>query len=605
MARLQFVTLLAAGLLWVHGSAQAVTAADFLRRNEPAPAGQLPYRIYVPAVCQTQRCPIVVFLHGSGESGTDNNKQLNNNGNGVFAWLSDVNQATQPMIMVAPQVVGNWTSAPIINILDDVYEEFPYDRERIYLTGLSLGGGGTTGIAMSYSKVFAAAVPIARNDNYNQDAKRLVTLPMWLFHAANDGGCCPSTNSSNLVAAIRAAGGDPVYTEYATGGHGIWVQSYAKKPLFSWLIAQRRGRPPQLPEPFLRIDTPTTVPLWQTNASSLNLAGTAGPASAAISAIRWFSGGSSGAASGTSNWQAAAVPLANGSNILRMQGTGTSYDTALLGRTEFSDTLRVQVPAAANKAPSLKVVSEPYARAGEKIEFVALAGNDDGPSPLQVTWSVYGSPAGVVLQVHPDDPWRATVVSAPVGSYRIRAQVSDGSTTVTHDQRLMVIPATGPVPTVIAINAGGPEYVAKDGTRYLADQYFVGGDLTSDQAKEPIYGTRDDALYWDYRLTYWSFQYEIPVPNGKYYVVLHFAETYNPVDAVNDRVMQVTMNNPVLPNEVQRLDNFSPYQLVGQRYALRYGIFAEVTDGKIHLDFKRLNNLERARIDAIQVLRRM
>ncbi len=604
MARLQFVTLLAAGLLVAHGSAQAVTAADFLRRNEPAPAGQLPYRIYVPAACQAQQCPIVVFLHGSGESGTDNNKQLNNNGNGVFAWLSDVNQATQPMIMVAPQVVGNWTSAPIINILDDVYEEFPYDRERIYLTGLSLGGGGTTGIAMSYSKVFAAAVPIARNDNYNQDARRLSTLPMWLFHAANDGGCCKPENSRDLVAAIRTAGGDPVYTEYATGGHGIWVQSYAKKPLFSWLIAQRRGRESRLPEPYLRIDTPTSLSQWQTNASTINLAGTSGPSSAAISSLKWISGSNSGTIGASGSWQAAAIPLANGVNHVRIQASGTSYDATLLGKTEFSDTLRVQVPVS-YKPPNLKVVSEPYARAGEKVEFVALVSGDGGPIERKVTWSVYGSPAGVVLQVNPNDPWRATVVSAPVGSYRIRAQVSDGTTTVTHDQRLMVVPATGALPTVIAINAGGPEYVAKDGTRYLADQYFVNGDKTVDMYKEPIYGTRDDALYHDYRLTYQAFQYEIPVPNGKYYVVLHFAETYNPVDAVNDRVMQVTVNNPVLPSEVQRLDNFSPYQLVGQRYALRYGIFVNVTDGKIHLDFKRLNNLERARVDAIQVLRRM
>lgn len=605
MKRTIFLGVLSTLLLLANGTAQAVTAADFLYRNQPTPAGQLPYRIYVPAACQSQRCPLVVFLHGSGERGTDNAKQLNNNAGGAMTWLSAANQNVQPMIMVAPQVEGNWTADPVINILDDVYEEFPYDRYRVYITGLSLGAGGTAGIAMSYSKVFAAAVPIARNDNYNTDAKRLTTLPVWLFHAANDSGCCPPKNSRDLVAAIRLAGGDPVYTEYASGGHNIWTQSYAKTRLFSWLIAQRRGRPPQLPDPFIGIDNPTPLPQWQTDAGSVNLAGTAGPSSAAIGSVQWFAGGNSGPAGGPGNWQAAAVPLAAGNNIVRIQAIGNSYDMTLGGKTEFSDTLRVQVPVAANKAPRLKVISEPLARTGEKVEFLALASDDGKPGALQITWSLYVAPAGASLQVDPNDPWRATLINAPVGTYRIRAQVRDGSSSqagtllTVHDQRLQVLPSTGPLPTVIAINAGGPAYTATDGTQYSADQYFTGGDANSDPVKAAIYNSRDDALHHDYRLSYWGHQYHIPVSNGKYYVILHFAETYNPVDTDDGRVLQATV-------EGQALDNFSVYELAGQRNVLRYGIFATVTDGMLDLDFKRQGGIgERARIDAIQVLRRI
>lgn len=604
MARLQFVSLLAAGLLLTHGSAQAITAADFLYRNSPPAAGQYPYRIYVPAACQTSRCPVLVFLHGLGEIGTDNTKQLNNSASGSMQLLSNANLAKQPTIMVAPQTdgVNNWVAGKVIDILDDVHAEFPYDRDRIYLTGYSLGGGGTWGAITAYNKVFAAAVPIGdKGSSYG--VQRFAALPFWAFHGAND----TSRNPAAAIAAIRAAGGDPLYTEYTGQGHGISVQSYATPKLFDWVIAQRRGRELRLPDPSVRIDTPTSLSQWQTNASTINLAGTAGPSDAAISSLKWISGSNSGVLSTSGSWQAAAVPLVNGINHVRIQASGTDYHPTWTGRTEFSDTLHVRVPATANQAPNLKVVSEPYARAGEKVEFLALIDDEGGPAELKVTWSVYGSPSGVTLQVHPDDPWRATVTSAPVGSYRIRAQVSDGSTTVTHDQRLMVLPATGPLPTVIAINAGGAAYTAKDGTQYLTDQYFVGGDAATDQVKEPIYGTRDDALYQDYRLSYWGHQYEIPVPNGKYYVILHFAETYNPVETDTGRLMQVTVNNPVLPNETQRLDNFSAYRVVGQRYAVRYGIFADVTDGKIHLDFRRQpgKEAERARIDAIQVLRRM
>jgi poly(3-hydroxybutyrate) depolymerase len=586
--------------------AGTVCANDFVCRND-WPDPRLAFRIFVPAACTGDaRCPLLIFLHGLGETGTDNSAQLNNNANGALQIVQPARQAIQPMIMVAPQCCheegGQWGGQKdrLINMLEQIEGEFPYDARRIYLTGLSMGGGGLLDWIGTYHKLFAAIAPLAPHTGYTAGDANWANTSAWFFHAANDGTATVD-NSRNHVAALRAGGGDPLYTEYASGGHGIWVQSYASEHLFRWMIAQRLGSSQTLIDPSLRITSPTEGPVWTTGASSLNLAGSA---TTGVGSIVWSSGANTGNVSGTANWSVTGVPLVEGSQRIRVQGRGASEYASLGGWTEVSGGVQVIVPGVANTAPRVLIVSPPIARAGDRIELYAHPFDDGLPVPgaLDVTWAVDAAPTGAVLTVDPLDPLdprHAYIDSAAIGAYRIRATASDGALQGDFVQQLRVFPQNTPLSIAIAINSGGEAYAASDGTQYLVDQYFTAGSGASTASgASAIHGTPDDVLYQSYRVNYGSWGYDIPLANGDYFVILHFAETYNPSSVEGARISEIKLQNQTV------LSRFSAYSLVGQRAALRYGFAATVANGMLTLRAERTNGQgERGRIDAIQILR--
>jgi pimeloyl-ACP methyl ester carboxylesterase len=140
-------------LLYLAASpACSIVSADFASRTADGDGGnglELPYRIYVPDACVDRRCPIVVFLHGAGEQGSNNTSQLNNRANGAFQLAELAEAAAQPLILTAPQAPQWWANegpvGGIADMLDDIQREFGFDPARVYVTGLSMGGGGTIG----------------------------------------------------------------------------------------------------------------------------------------------------------------------------------------------------------------------------------------------------------------------------------------------------------------------------------------------------------------------------------------------------------------------------------------------------------------------------
>ena len=325
--------------------AHAATRDDFLYGNADD-GSNLPFRYFVPPGYDgAQAYPLILFLHGAGERGSDNEAQLNNNANGAMRLLDDGNLALQPVFMIAPQCPtdGWWSGGTLtsaIGIVDQISASYNIDPDRVYVTGLSMGGMGTWSAVVAEPDRFAAAVPMSGNGDTNP-AATLYALPFWFFHAADDGTVGVS-GSDNLVAALRDAGGSVVYTRYDTGGHAIWPVAYTHPLLFPWIVSQARGTPSTITAPILRIESPTDQSGWTTSDATIDLEGSANHDTYGIDAVAWnLLGGANGDAAGTASWTATGIPLASGPNLIEITATAPSLHDAYGGHTTFNDTLRV------------------------------------------------------------------------------------------------------------------------------------------------------------------------------------------------------------------------------------------------------------------------
>ena len=329
-------------------SAHAATPADFLFRNTETNGSGMPYRIFVPpGYVATQAYPLIVFLHGSGEAGTNNTNQLNNSANGAMKLVSDANLAIGKTFMAAPQCPTNnscWAGgtqlAQLNTMLDRIAAEFSIDADRIHVTGLSMGGNGTWALVTNRPDRFASAVPMSGYGGTGSAAS-VSAIPFWYFHAINDG-TVDVAGSRNQVNALRNANARVIYTEYATGDHGIWQSAYATPLLFRWIMAQRRAQSITSAAPVVRIEQPTGAATWTTDLAAVTLSGTADNSSNAINGVAWSRrNGPSGAANGTTAWNTPSIALASGVNDLAITATGPSYHVPYGGATTFNANLRV------------------------------------------------------------------------------------------------------------------------------------------------------------------------------------------------------------------------------------------------------------------------
>ncbi len=307
----------------------------------------MPYRIFVPPGYNSANSyPLIVFLHGAGEAGTNNTAQLNNNANGAMKLISDANLAIQPTLMAAPQCPtnnscwGNATSLQQLNaMVDQIAAEFHVDADRVHVSGLSMGGNGVWEFVKNNPGRFASAVPMSGYGGGS--ATPLSAIPFWYFHAANDGTVNVS-GSRNQVTALRAANARVIYTEYATGGHGIWPNAYATPMLFRWIMAQRRGQPSLLTPPIVRIEQPTGEPVWTTDLVATSLAGVVDNGGESIASVAWLQrNGPGGTATGTTSWTTLLVSLPMGISDFQITATGSSYCAPYAGATTINANLRV------------------------------------------------------------------------------------------------------------------------------------------------------------------------------------------------------------------------------------------------------------------------
>ena len=219
----------------------------------------LPYRLLRPpeshSAPKSAKYPLVLFLHGAGERGADNSLQYLHGG---AVMAASEFRRRYPAFVIVPQCPKDkrWVEVPwtddahtmlpepseslalAFDIIDAVRREFPVDDARLYGVGLSMGGFGVWDVLQRRPELLAAAVPICAGGDPAY-ADRFESTPVWAFHGDADN-VVKVRRSREMIDALRAAGGRPVYTEYEGVGHDSWTQAYADpEGVISWMFEQR------------------------------------------------------------------------------------------------------------------------------------------------------------------------------------------------------------------------------------------------------------------------------------------------------------------------------------------------------------------------------
>jgi len=248
-------TVILASLAFTNAGAEepSIEAREFKSKS----VGTMLYRIYKPANYNPKiKYPLVLCLHGGGGRGNDNKSR----GTHAYTVLSSSDvQKAYPAFLMTPQCpkTGKWANESpketysilkvpmtkemklVLEILDSLQNEFSIDPARLYVTGQSMGGAGTWDIILRNPNLFAAAVPVCGNNDPSQ-AKKVIHLPIWVFHGEKDK-TVPTKSSRDIVAALKKAGSKVKYTEYPGVGHNSWTPAWSEKDLIPWLFKQHKS----------------------------------------------------------------------------------------------------------------------------------------------------------------------------------------------------------------------------------------------------------------------------------------------------------------------------------------------------------------------------
>jgi predicted peptidase len=209
---------------------------------------QLKYLLFLPRGYDpnpSRRWPMILFLHGIGERGQDPWKVKAHGPPKVAEQLADF-----PFIVVSPQCPAGewWSNETLTTLLDEVIARHAVDADRVYLTGLSMGGFGAWSLALSSPNRFAAVAPICGGGNWHtvmaldpNRAAALKSLPFWVFHGDKDASI-GLEESERMVNALRKFGCDIKFTVYPGVGHDSWTETYNNPELYQWFLKHSRAR---------------------------------------------------------------------------------------------------------------------------------------------------------------------------------------------------------------------------------------------------------------------------------------------------------------------------------------------------------------------------
>ena len=248
----------------LYGCSYGQNNALFVKQLFIEKGDTLPYRILVPDNYDPEnKYPLVIFLHGSGERGSDNEKQLTH---GAELFLRDSIRKKYPAIVVFPQCSENsyWSNVNIVtdnasgkrtfqfitegkptiamnllmNLVDDLKHKYTVQNKRIYVTGLSMGGMGAFEIVRRKPNLFAAAMPICGGAN-TAIARGLLKTKWWIFHGEKDDVVDPQY-SKEMAAAILNEGGNAKLTIYPNANHNSWDSAFAESNFMQWMFSNRK-----------------------------------------------------------------------------------------------------------------------------------------------------------------------------------------------------------------------------------------------------------------------------------------------------------------------------------------------------------------------------
>ena len=223
----------------------------------------LRYRILFPEnFDKSKEYPLVLFLHGAGERGRDNEKQLTH---GAKLFLSPENRKNLPCIVIFPQCPSEsfWSSvkvdrtktplvfdfdysrpsnAPLIlsiDVVNQIIKEGSVDKKRVYITGLSMGGMGTFEAIYKFPKLFAAAMPICGGGDTKSYDERVKKIPFWVFHGAVDA-VVDVKYSREMVDRLKTIKSQVKYSEYPGVNHNSWDNAFAEPEFLSWMFSKHK-----------------------------------------------------------------------------------------------------------------------------------------------------------------------------------------------------------------------------------------------------------------------------------------------------------------------------------------------------------------------------
>lgn len=218
------------------------------------------YMLFVPKnyTAGGPKMPLMLFLHGLGECSNDDLNRVKIHGPAKIVE----NQPDFPFVLISPQcpppasedaakhlsppelktlIQHAWKPDQLIQLIDHVAGQLNIDKDRIYVTGLSMGGYGTWRLAATYPDRFAAAVPICGGGDPEKMAKPLSKLPIWAFHGGKDT-VVPPSESQHMVDAIRKEHGHVLLTIYPNADHNSWSPTYDDPKIYDWLLSHRRTK---------------------------------------------------------------------------------------------------------------------------------------------------------------------------------------------------------------------------------------------------------------------------------------------------------------------------------------------------------------------------
>ena len=518
----------------------------------------LPYYLYLPDDydANSNDYPMLLFLHGSGESGTDLTPVAKHGSPRHIERGTDY-----PFVMIAPQSPSSASWSNSINVVKSImdYESDRHrvDTNRICVTGLSMGGIGLYRFVHQFPDYFSAAAP---NTGYAEwpvgQAATVSQLPFWGSHGDNDFAV-PISNQQATMAELWEAGAYARFTIFPGVGHVSWPQIYANPKLYDWLLAQEKGTPPNYD---VTVIAGSGTGFYEPES---NIVISANDPPGGMEFVGWS--GVIGATFGDES-------------VTNITLTSTNLDFGAFGDTNLATTTFITPSndfiVTANFVPMadayLLTVSNGSAGAdffvaGSTVPIVATI-----PGAAFV-FSHWVSPSPGVLFasadhmvtsfIMPSNPVSATAIFAPDPDYLD--------------------------PYVIAINSGGGAHTNADDVVYVPDQLFAGGTTAS--FGSPIAGTPDDILYQSER--WGDFTYEIPVSNDRYKVTLQFAEIFFSCDSC--RVFSCLAESNTL------FSGLDIHALVGDNVSLDLVYPVDVSDGALTLEF--ISEVDSAKLSALRI----
>jgi predicted peptidase len=223
----------------------------------------LPYRILYPEnYDKNKKYPLLLFLHGAGERGKDNEKQLTH---GAKLFITEESRKNFPAIIILPQcpqesfwavmktdqskqpparvfdytAEPNWPLAAANELVKKISNEEGVDKSKVYITGLSMGGMGTFESVFRYPDIYAAALPICGGGNNNMYDKRVNKTAFWVFHGDADPVVNPNL-SREMVDKLKSLKNEVKYSEYPGVSHNSWDNAFAEKDYLSWMLLHKR-----------------------------------------------------------------------------------------------------------------------------------------------------------------------------------------------------------------------------------------------------------------------------------------------------------------------------------------------------------------------------